>query len=168
MVDSFKFLPRSIAATYRETEVARQLPIPWTPLARPLADCRVGLVTTAGLYLPATQPPFDVERERREPTWGDPTYRAIPRDTPQAAFGAAHLHINTDDLLADVNVALPLDRLRELEAAGVIGSLAPTAYSFMGFQGWPPDQRPWQEQAGPEVAARLRAEAVDAVLLTPT
>ncbi len=163
-VDSFKYLPGSIAAYYRNLAVQREEPVPWTPLRKPLAECRLALVTTAGIYVRSAEPPFDAEREKREPMWGDPTYRRIPRDVRQGQVGASHLHINNRDILADVNIVLPVQRFRELEAKGVIGSLAPTSYSFMGYQ---MDTSPWQERHAPEVAALMKDEAVDAVLLTP-
>ena len=163
-VDSFKWLPASIAGYYQNLPVQREEPVPWTTLAKPLNRCRFALVTTAGIYVPGREPPFDTEREEREPMWGDPSYRTIPRDTPQEEIGASHLHINNRDLLADVNIVLPLDRFRELEEAGGIGSLAPTHYSFMGFQ---LNTMEWRERYAPEVGERLRQEEVDAVFLTP-
>src|SRR3972149_6814115 len=104
-VDSFKFLPRSLAAYYQNLPVRREEPLPWTPLARPVRDCRFALVTTAGVYVEGREPPFDAEREKREPMWGDPSYRRISRDVGQAQIGASHLHINNRDILADVNLA---------------------------------------------------------------
>jgi hypothetical protein len=54
------------------------------------------------------------------------------------------------------------------EEAGYIGSLAPNAYSVMGYQGHPvPDYKQWRENAGPEMLARMQSEGVEAVLLTP-
>ena len=163
-VDSFKFLPRSIAAYYQTLVVQKADPIPWAPLARPVREARFSLVTTAGIYVKDVEQPFDAEREKREPMWGDPTYRRIPRDVRQEQIAAAHLHINHRDLLEDVNTVLPVNRLAELEADGVIGSLAPTSYSFMGFQ---PNTTEWRERYVPEVAGLLKDEAVDAVLLAP-
>ncbi len=163
-IDSFKYLPGSIAAYYRNLPVQREEPVPWTPLKKPLSQCRLALVTTAGLSVNGLEPPFDAAREKREPMWGDPTYRRIPREVRQEQIRASHLHINNRDLLADVNTVLPLQRFLELEWEGTIGSLAPTSYSFMGYQ---MDTREWRERYAPEVAALLRDEAVDAVLLTP-
>jgi D-proline reductase (dithiol) PrdB len=163
-VDSFKWMPASLAAVYQNMAAQREEPVPWTPLAKPLNRCRFALVTTAGIYVPGREPPFDTEREEREPTWGDPGYRTIPRDARQAEIGACHLHINNRDILADVNTVLPLERFREMEEAGEIGSLAPTHYSYMGFQ---LNTAEWRERYAPEVADRLRQEEVDAVLLTP-
>jgi D-proline reductase (dithiol) PrdB len=166
-VDSYKWLPGSLANYYRALPLQKAEPIPWTPLAKPIEECRFSLVTSAGLYLKDKQPSFDLDGERQNPFWGDPTYRTIPRDVKQEEVGVAHLHINTADLEADINIALPVHRFLELEAAGEIGSLAPTHYSFMGYQGNPPNTDEWENRYGPEMAARMREEAVDAALLTP-
>jgi D-proline reductase (dithiol) PrdB len=165
-VDSFKYLPRLIARYYKLTKVKPELPIPWTPLARPLNQCRFGLVTSGGLYHKGHEPPFDVERERREPTWGDPSFRTIPTDIRQEEVGVGHLHINTHDVLQDINILLPIHRFQGLAAEGRIGSLAEEAYSFMGYQGFPADLSGWREVYGPQVAERLMAAGVDCVFLT--
>jgi len=166
-VDSYKWLPGSLANYYRALPLQKAEPIPWTPLAKPTKECRFSLVTSAGLYLKDKQPPFDLDGERQNPLWGDPTYRTIPRDVKQEEIGVAHLHINSAGLEADVNIALPIHRFLELEAAGEIGSLAPTSYAFMGYQGNPRNSSEWENRYGPEVAARMKEEGVDAVLLTP-
>jgi D-proline reductase (dithiol) PrdB len=166
-VDSFKYLPRVLAAFYQMTEVKPVLPVPWAPMSRPLTECRFGLVTTGGLYHSASSPPFDLDRERQEPTWGDPSYRRIPSDIGQSEAGVSHLHLNTRDVLADINILLPVHRFQELVAQGRVGGLARSAYSFMGYQGFPPDTRCWEEDSGPQVAAGLMGQGVDCVLLTP-
>ncbi|MFQ5400074.1 MAG: glycine/sarcosine/betaine reductase selenoprotein B family protein [Anaerolineae bacterium] len=166
-VDSFKYLPRLIAAFYRMSDRQPEHPIPWTPLPRPLAECTFGLVTSAGLYHRGVERPFDLEREKQEPTWGDPTFRTIPSDIPQAEVGASHLHINTRDVQEDINIQLPIHRFQELAAEGRIGRLARHAYSFMGYQGFPADTAAWQARYGPEVADKFKAEGVDCILLTP-
>jgi D-proline reductase (dithiol) PrdB len=163
-VDSFKWLPGSLAGYYKNLPVQREEPIPWTPLRKPLGECRFALVTTAAIHVMGREPPFDTEREEREPRWGDPSFRTIPRDVRQDQIGACHLHINNRDILADLDIVLPIQRFLELEAAGEIGSLAPTHYSFMGYQ---PDTTEWRERYGPEAAQRARQEDVDAVLFTP-
>lgn len=166
-VDSFKFLPRLIATFYQVTHAPTQRPIPWTPLTKPLKNCKFGLVTSAGLYQKGTAKPFDLTREKAEPLWGDPTYRPIPSDSKQETIGVSHLHINTSAIEKDVNIVLPLNRFEELVAQGEIGGVAQTNFSFMGYQGFPPDTTAWQETYGPEVAAHFKAENVDCVLLTP-
>ena len=167
-VDSFKFLPRLIATFYQMTEREPAYPIPWTPLAKPLAACKFGLITSGGLYQKGVEPPFDIEREKQEPSWGDPTYRTIPADIAQADVGVSHLHLNPVFAEEDVNVVLPLTRFQELTDSGTIGGVADEAYSFMGFQGFPPDASAWQETYLPEVIAKFKASGVDCILLTPT
>jgi hypothetical protein len=73
-VDSFKFLPRLIAAFYQMTERQLELPIPWAPLARPLPDCKFGLVTSGRLYHRGIEPPFDLARERQDHGWDSLTF----------------------------------------------------------------------------------------------
>jgi D-proline reductase (dithiol) PrdB len=163
-IDSFKFLPGSIANYYRNLSVQREEPVPFTPLSKPVSASRFALVTTAGIHQLGVEPPFDADRERREPFWGDPTFRRIPRDVRQEEIGASHLHTNNRDVLLDVNIALPVHRLAEQEAEGAIGSLAPTSYSFMGYQ---MDTKEWRQRYAPEAAAAMKDEGVDAVLLTP-
>lgn len=166
-VDSFKFLPRLIATFYQMTEVQPQLPIPWTPLLRPPSECVFGLVTSGGLYQKGVELPFDLDREKAEPTWGDPTFRVIPKNISQAEVGASHLHINTQDVLEDINILLPIHRFQELADEEAIGGLADQNYSFMGFQGYPQNTTDWQETYGPQAAERFKGEGVDCVLLTP-
>lgn len=162
-VDSFRWMPPALANYYRNLGLKRE-EVPWTPLRKPLSECRFSLLSTAGAYVKGEQEPFDLEREKREPTWGDPSYRAIPRDVRQEQIGVAHLHINTADLEADINVALPIHRFLELEASGEIGSLAPTSYAVMGYQ---ESNDEWAQRYGPEIASRMKDEEVDCAFLTP-
>jgi D-proline reductase (dithiol) PrdB len=124
-------------------------------------------VTSGGIYYPDVDSPFDLERERREPAWGDPTYRRIPIDIQQADVGVSYLHINTKDILEDFNILLPIQRFQELVAEGLVGGLGDNAYSFMGYQGFPPDTTAWKQVYAPKVADRFKAEGVNCVFLTP-
>jgi len=128
-----------------------------------LSEATFALVTSAGISL-KTDPPFDMEREKREPTWGDRSFRAIPRDTSVTDINVNHLHINTDYILQDMDVVLPMARMREFESEGIIGRLAPTAYSFYGFQ-W--ESSEFLTEAIKPMSERMHAEGVDAVILTP-
>lgn len=163
-VDSYKWLPPSLKGYFQAMQVAPWESVPWTPLAKPLAQARIALVTTAGINVRGEEPPFDYAQEQTRPDWGDPTYRTLPSSLRQEQVQTGHLHINNDDLDADINVALPVHQLNELAAAGVIGSVADRHYSFMGYQ---PDTTEWRERYAPEVARRLRDDRVDGVVLTP-
>ena len=166
-VDSFKFLPRIIAALYKLTEREPQHPIPWTPVTKPVPSAKFGLVTSGGLYLKDSQEPFDIEREIVEPDWGDPSYRVIPSDVAQEDISVSHLHLNTSGIEADFNILLPINRMDELVGEGRIGALAEAHYAFMGYQGFPPDSRLWEAEFGPQVARAFLNDGVDCVLLTP-
>ncbi|MCU0603798.1 MAG: glycine/betaine/sarcosine/D-proline family reductase selenoprotein B [Desulfobacterales bacterium] len=165
-VDGFRFLPPALAAWIRRKHIPEgefRGEIPWTPMAAPLNRSVLALVTSAGISL-KTDPPFDMEREKREPLWGDRSHREIPRTTTARDIEVNHLHINTGYILEDINVMLPLARMAEFEQEGIIGRLAETSYSFYGFQ--------WQNedfigQAIAPMADHMRREGVHAVLLTP-
>jgi D-proline reductase (dithiol) PrdB len=165
-VDSFRYVSALITRYYKLSRVDKELPIPWTPLSRPINQSRFGLVTSGGLYHKGQEPPFDLERERQNPPWGDPSFRTLPTDMDVSEIGVSHFHINPCDVLEDMNILLPIQRFQELAAEGRVGGLAPQAYSFMGYQGFPADLRAWKEDYGPQVAEKLCAEKVDCVLLS--
>jgi D-proline reductase (dithiol) PrdB len=165
-VDSFRYLSRLVSRYYKLTKVESVFPIPWSPLARPLNQSRFGLVTSGGLYHKGHEPPFDLERERQVPTWGDPSFRTLPTDIKPDEIDVGHFHINKNDVLEDMNILLPIQRFQDLVREGRIYGLADHAYSFMGYQGFPADLTGWKEIYGPQVAERLLAEEVDCVFLT--
>jgi hypothetical protein len=98
--------------------------------------------------------PFDMEGERKRPTWGDPTFRKLAADATGESVEVNHLHIDTSFIKEDINVALPLDRLRELVAEGFVGSVAETHYSTMGYQG--ADTSVLENETAPQIAASMR------------
>lgn len=167
MVDSFKFLPRLIARFYQLQQRAPVLPIPWTPLFKPVSESCFTLLTSGGLYHRSHQSPFDVRREKNQPTWGDPSYRIIPKHIPQAELGVSHLHYNPQAVLRDINVLLPVKHFSRLALEGRIGSLSTETYSVMGYQGYPPDTRTWESKVGVEIAKRMISNGVNCVILVP-
>lgn len=74
-----------------------------------------------------------------------------------------HGGYDNSDVNRDINCMFPLDRLRELAAVGVIKDVAPTHVGFMGGGG---DVHVLADVTGPAIAQLLRAEHVDAVLMT--
>jgi len=164
-VDGFRFLPPGLAAWVRKFIPDEEFKgfIPWTPMVKSLNQTTLALVTSAGISL-KTDPPFDMEREKREALWGDRSYRAIPRETTEKEIEVNHLHINTNYIKRDINVILPLARMAEFEQEKIIGRLAPTSYSFYGFQ-W--QNTDFLEKAIEPISKRMRLERVEAVLMTP-
>jgi D-proline reductase (dithiol) PrdB len=138
--------------------------IPWTSVSKPLDACKVALVSTAGLSMKGDAP-FDMELERKRPTRGDPSFRKLAATATGESIEANHLHIDTSYVLRDINVALPLDRLRELVADGVVGAMADTHYSIMGYQG--SDSSTLANETAPAIAEAMRNEEVDLALLAP-
>ncbi len=165
-VDAFRFTGKFIKKIISEAIERAPAPaeIPWTPVTLPLAEARVALLTTAGISMHG-DPPFDMAGERNNPTWGDPSWRRIHRDADSTAVAVNHLHIDTRYIERDINVALPLRRLEELVAEGVVGAAAATHYSIMGFQG--ADSSTLENVSGPEIAAAMRRDGVDLALLVP-
>jgi D-proline reductase (dithiol) PrdB len=153
---------RLFLASYR---FRRLSPVPWAPLRRPVTECRVALATSAGLYLP-DQPPFDPDIRG-----GDPSFRVIPLPPAGVALGDLGLRhsqrseaFDPSGIEKDWNLALPLDRLRELEATGEIGSAAPRHLSFMGSITTPGRLR---KESTPRAVDVLLEDGVEALLLCP-
>lgn len=134
--------------------------IPFTPLRKPLRQCRVALLTTGGVHLP-TQPPFDMANPD-----GDASYRLIPQDVERSSITITHKYYDHSDADRDLNVIFPLAHLHDLVTQGVLGSLASNHVGFMGhIEG---EQLPLlNTQTAPAVAKLLRADQVDVALLTP-
>ncbi len=164
-VDSFRYLPRSFIPLYEQRRYEGIDEPVWAPLSKPVTEATFALLTSAGVYLPASQRPFDLDRERAEPTWGDPTFRVIPADATEGDIDVAHLHINTDPIRTDLDVALPLRTFRRLADDGEIGAVAAEHYSVMGYQ--EPGAEVWITETGPEIAARCHAADVDVLVLAP-
>jgi D-proline reductase (dithiol) PrdB len=129
--------------------------VPFTPLARPLSECRVAIVTTAALHL-ADDPGYAPD---------DATFRVLPADRRDLVLGHWSPNFDRSGFVADLDVVYPIDRLDELAARGVIGSVADRHYAFAGNQ--EDTLTAIRLDHGPAVAAALQADAVDVVLLTP-
>jgi glycine/betaine/sarcosine/D-proline reductase family selenoprotein B len=94
----------------------------------------------------------------------DTSFRVIPTDVCTADLRATHFAYDLTDARQDPNVVFPLDTLRRLVGEGVIGALAPWAYTFMGGIY---SARRVREELAPQLTERLLADQVDIVLLVP-
>jgi D-proline reductase (dithiol) PrdB len=126
---------------------------PWVE-GPPLTERRVAVISTAGLQ----------RRGDRPFTFGAVDYRIVPANIEAGDLVMSHVSTNYDrsGFQMDLNVVFPVDRLRELAADGVIGSVADYHYSFMGATA--PEQ---MEAAVRNLAGPLKQDRVDAVLLVP-
>ncbi len=134
--------------------------IPWAPMKKPLRETVMALVTTAGVHV-KTQPPFDMD----DPN-GDPSFRVIPADIRKEELVITHNYYDHSAADRDLNVVLPLDRLKELQLEGVISGIAPFVYGLMGHIDGPHVETLVQQTA-PEVARCLKRDGAEAVFLTP-
>ncbi len=135
------------------------LPIPTPDTAPfvagpPLAARRIAMVTSAALH-PSGEVPF---------LHGTTEFRELPSELPLSDIRMSHVSINFDrsGFQRDINVVYPMDRLRELAAAGEIGSVAATHYSVMGST----DPATMQDTVA-ALASRLVADRVEGVLFLP-
>lgn len=126
---------------------------PWVTGPR-LTNRRVALISTAGLHRRDDRP--------FESITGD--YRVIPGNIEAKDLVMTHISTNFDrtGFQQDWNVVFPLDRLHELAAQGVIGSVADYHYSFMGAA-----DPATMASAALNLADLLKGDRVDAALLVP-
>ncbi len=137
---------------------ARNASVAFHEPQKPLSALRVALATSGGAYVTGTEP-FDLVSHT-----GDSTVRWIPGDVNLADVRFAHDHYDHTDPDQDPNCMLPLERLRELAAEGIVGSVAPR---HIGFMGWIPDPTHFRQETIADVVQQLQADAVDAVVFSP-
>ncbi len=147
--------------------------VPITALPKPLAECRVTLLTSSGHFVDGDDPkPFGLEsmtQAEAEARIGDflkeaPSLSSIPVDVDPGELRVRHGGYPTDAVRSDHQVGLPIGHLADLAADGVIGALNPTAYSFVGAA----SQVRLKRQVAPEWAERLRNDGMtDVVFLVP-
>lgn len=143
---------------------------PFVALRRPLANSRLGLVTSSGHFVEGDDPkPFGVESMTQEEAMSRileflrsaPQLTAIPADTPGDRLRVRHGGYDIRGAQKDPNVVFPLERLRELQATGLIGELAERAYSFVGATA----QTRLLKETGQEWVERFMQDGLEAVLL---
>ena len=126
---------------------------PWVE-TRPLAESRIALLTSAALH------------QRGEPGFaaGSAEFRELPVSLEPADMLMTHISINFDrtGFQRDINVAYPIDRLKEMAEDGAIGGLGRTHYSVMGST----DPAEMAETAA-RIAERLQQDQIDCLLLCP-
>jgi len=140
---------------YRYAQFAE---VPFTPLARPLAQARIALLTTAAPYRPELG-----DQSARAPYNAAAKFHAVySGDTSRDHdLRVSHVSVDRAHLADDPNCWFPLPALRRAAASGRIGGLTqrfhgvPTTYS----------QRHTLEADAPEVLARCREDGADAAVL---
>ncbi len=143
-------------APYRWAHYAE---VPFQPLTKPLAQCRVGLVTTAAPYQPGKGDqgpgaPYNAAAKFYRVYSGD---AALDHDLRISHIGIDRAHTTAEDQ----NTWFPLPELRRCAAAGRIGEAAPR------FHGMPTNRshRITLDRDCPELLARCREDRIDAAVL---
>ena len=127
----------------------------WTT-PKPLSESRVAIVTTAGL------------RTDDVTLWSqsDEGFTVLPHGTKDLSFAHFSPNFDRSGFNVDLNTVFPTDRLDDLAAAGVIGSVAQQHISFMGAQK-DHNLATMRLDTGPAAAQILRDDNVDTILLVP-
>ncbi len=156
-LSEFSLSIRLFLKTYRWRRID---PVPWSPLEKPLSECCLALVSSAGLVGP------DQARFDHSVRGGDPSFREISGNVDISTLIDTHRSESFDHrgIEQDRNVAFPLERLRELVESGRIGSVNHRHLSLMGSITAP--GRFIKEQA-PQAAEKLVSDGVDVALLVP-
>lgn len=131
---------------------------PWHPLPKPVRECRVTMLTSGGISL-CSLPGFEPMARN------DHRLDEIPRSAGSDDFQIHDAYYDHSDADRDINCQFPIDRLRELAAAGEIGSLAPRFWS--GFMGRIYDRTRVLEESAPAYVAELKKDEVDLLIAVP-
>lgn len=151
-----------LALGYREPyEWAHYAEVPFSTLGKPLAECRVALITTAAPYQPGKGDqgpgaPYNAQAKFYAVYSGD---TAIDHDLRIAHLAIDRQHTTGEDQASYV----PLAALRRCAASGRIGSVAARLHGAPTNR----SQRTTLEVDGPEIVARCRTDGADAAILLP-
>jgi hypothetical protein len=140
---------------------AHHAEVPFQPLPRPLAACRVALITTAAPYDPAKG-----EQGPGAPYNASAKFYQVYSGDSAADHDLRISHIAYDrrhSPATDPNAWLPLAALRRAAAAGRIGAVAARLHGTPTNR----SQRRTVEADAPELLRRLREDAADVAVLVP-
>ena len=159
------YMPRTrdyyLALGFPPYRWAHFVEVPFTPLAKPLAQSRVSLVTTAAPYQPGVGDqgpgaPYNAAAKFYR-VYSEAT--ATVPDLRISHVGYDRIHTTAEDR----NTWLPLARLQEAVKAGRIGALGPRVYGA-------PTNRSHRatEADAAELLRRCREDGIDAAVLVPS
>ena len=133
---------------------------------------KVGLLSSSGHHVlgePHAPPELaDYTQEEATKHIGEygrakPYLSALPVDLPQDKLGVHQPGYDIRAALKDRNTVMPIDRMKEMEEAGVIGEFARTAYSFIGLT----SQIRLSREDAPKWAEKVKQEGWEAAVLVP-
>ncbi|WP_282020226.1 glycine/sarcosine/betaine reductase selenoprotein B family protein [Planomicrobium okeanokoites] len=151
----------NFTGAYKKFTMSHMREHPTSPeafLPKPLNECKVALVSTAGVHL-KTDRPFDVDNPA-----GDHTFRIIPSDVSEQDLTVTHIYIDTKYAKSDPTIVFPLPQLKQSAKDGKIGSVSSIN---IGLNGGILDTALAEQDSIPKVAELLLNEGIDAALLVP-
>ena len=155
-----------LLARVRGAPFATEVPLPRYDLVAPpapvadLAHARLALVSECGAVPPGNPDRLEWVRASKWLSYPLPPDRGLVRGEVEVAHGG----YDVANGLADPNRLLPVDALRQLERERAIGALLPRYYVTCGNHGILEAMARYAR----EIAADLRAQHVDGVLLVAT
>lgn len=153
----FQYLP--IMAQNSAPKPPRVLAVPatlsWCPVAKPVNEMRIALLSSAALRL-TDQKPF-IPRE-------DLSYRGVPSDPGEGTLIIDH-HSGIGTVpKQDPEIVFPRTALAALVEDGIVGALSPLHFSFMGGVR---RHKEIENELAPALAQELAQAQVDLALLVP-
>lgn len=140
------------------SHMAENKNLPEAFLPKPLEQCKVALVSTAGVHLESDKP-FDVDNPA-----GDPSFRIIPADVTEQELTVTHLYFDTKFAKTDTSIVFPLQQLKDAAAEGIIGQVSGI---HIGLNGGILDTAIAEKDFIPKVVELFHNEGIDAALLVP-
>lgn len=131
---------------------------PFAPLQRALPMLNLALISSAGAYIDGTEP-FDLDSKD-----GDLNFREFPVEVEAEDFLYAAKGYDAAAVKEDRNAQIPIDRLLEYQANGVIGKLNNVWWSLSS---WIPNAALVANDLAPRIAEKLVHYEVQAALLIP-
>lgn len=127
----------------------------WRPVAKPLSEMRVTLMTSAAM------------REDQDPAFpplGDATYRKISSNPAVTGLKIDHRSHIGYDARKDPEIVFPRSALIALANRGIVGGVTPSHLSFVGGIRL---YRELEEELAPALAAELTQAGADLAILVP-
>ena len=130
-------------------------------LTKPLSECKVAIVSSAGLYVRDLHEKFD-----HKVRGGDYTYRIISHDAnlKHLADGQRSKSYNHSGIRQDSSTGMPIPQLNRLAEEGFIGRVNHRHFSVMGSILAP---MRFIKNTIPEIVQQMKEDRVDVVLLIP-
>lgn len=130
-------------------------------LDKKISDCKVAIVSSAGLVVDDEHEPFDNNIK-----FGDWSYRVISKDVDSSKLKEYHTSNSFDHSGIKKNPfsALPITHLKELEKQGYIGSVSERHISLMGSN---INKKKLLKHSVPKIIDIFKNDNVDIVIFVP-